>query len=488
MVSEAVAIEVTAAPSAPQAVIQPRQPIIRSSLERFVYATNRSEEGVTGHAGLLLAIEAFHALGLKDVCDRELQLKQRDRGPTEAEWVELMVMLELGGATSLEDLRVFQQDDGLQRVWGIPGNASPRSALDFLNRFHDPKLEMSAPGCARIVPETAGLRGLGVVNAHLVAQVQRRHPVAQATLDVDASVHPCDKKEALFAYEHGRGYQPVIVNWAEQQLALHDEFRDGNVPAGMGNEGVLEAALAALPQGVSKVYVRADTALYEHKVLRMLDRREVEFAISADMSRELRAEIEKLSASAWQLLPPREGCVAKEEKWWAEVPFVPDDPVARTGERPFRYLAIRLPPKTLELDLFQDPPERRYVAIVTNRDLPGPELIHWQREKCGTVEQIHDRLKHDLGARLFPSGNFGANAAWYRFAVIAHNLFVALQHLGLPEEWHGERLTTTRFRFLSRAGRVIRHAGRYVVVLSALAQPLLEVFLQVRETLKALPG
>lgn len=220
----------------------------------------------------MLAIEAFHALGLKGVCDRELQLKQRDRGPTEAEWVELMVMFELGGGRSLEDLRVFKQDDGLQRVWGIPGKASPRSALDFLNRFHDPELEMSAPGCARIVPETAGLRGLGAVNTHLVAQVQWRHPVAQATLDVDASVHPCDKKEALFAYEHGRGYQPVIVNWAEQQLALHDEFRDGNVPAGMGNEGVLEAALAALPQGVSKVYVRADTALYEHKVLRMLNR------------------------------------------------------------------------------------------------------------------------------------------------------------------------------------------------------------------------
>jgi hypothetical protein len=88
MASEAMASEETPAPSATQAAIQPRQPIIRSSLERFVYATNRSEEGVTGHAGLLLAIEAFHALGLKHVCDRELRLKQRDRGPTEAEWVE----------------------------------------------------------------------------------------------------------------------------------------------------------------------------------------------------------------------------------------------------------------------------------------------------------------------------------------------------------------------------------------------------------------
>lgn len=464
-------------------IVRP-QPIIRSSLKRFVYATDRSDEGVTALTGLFLAIEAFHALGLYAACERELDLKERQRGPSEADWVELLVMLQLVGGTSLEDLRVFKQDDGLSRVWETPAKTSARSALDFLCRFHDPSLEMSRPGKAVIVPETEGLRGLGQVNAHLLAEVQRRHPVKTATLDIDASVHPCDKREALYAYELGRAYQPVVALWNEQELIVHDEFRDGNVPAAMGNLGVVQAALGKLPPGILEFFVRGDTALYEHKVLRFLDREGVQFAVSADLTRELRWEIGRLGERAWQRLPPREGCVAKEEKWWAEVPFVPEEPEARKGERPFRYLAIRLPPRVVQLDLFEKPPEEaRYAAIVTNRDLPGPELIHWQREKCGTIEKAHDSLKHDVGARLFPSGKFGANAAWYRIAILALNLFVALKHLALPEEWHSERLPTARFRFFNRAGRVVRHARRYMVVLSQMALPLGEVYLKVRDTL-----
>jgi hypothetical protein len=292
----------------------------------------------------------------------------------------------------------------------------------------------------------------------------------------------------LVGYEHGRSYQPVIVVWSEQKLILHDQFRDGNVPAGMGNVDVLKAAIEVLPKGVTKKYVRGDSALYEHKTLRFLDRKGIEFAISADLTRELRKEIEALPKKAWHRLPPREGTVAKEERFWAEVPFVPDEPEAKKGERPFRYIAIQLPPKTVQLDLFAPPPEERYVAIVTNRDLPAAELIHWHREKCGTVEQMHDRLKHDVGARLFPSGVFGANAAWYRLAVLALNLYTAMGHLALPKEWLGERLSTARFRFLNRAGRVIRHAGRYLVVLSHVAVGLATTYIQVREALSPLTG
>ena len=42
------------------------QPVIRSTLERFVYAVDRTDHGVTGHVGLPVAIEAFHALGLAE--------------------------------------------------------------------------------------------------------------------------------------------------------------------------------------------------------------------------------------------------------------------------------------------------------------------------------------------------------------------------------------------------------------------------------------
>ncbi len=42
----------------------------------------------------------------------------------------------------------------------------------------------------------------------------------------------------------------VIVLWAEKGLIVHDEFRDGNVPAGSGNERVIRKALESLPDGL----------------------------------------------------------------------------------------------------------------------------------------------------------------------------------------------------------------------------------------------
>jgi len=66
-------------------------------------------------------------------------------------------------------------------------------------------------------------------------------------------------------------------------VIVADEFRDGNVPAGAGNRRVVEKALAALPGGIAKIYLRADGTLYEHKLMRSLDDKAIGCAISADM-------------------------------------------------------------------------------------------------------------------------------------------------------------------------------------------------------------
>ena len=100
--------------------------------------------------------------------------------------------------------------------------------------------------------ETAPLLGLAKANAELVLDLQCRRPVKTATLDIDATVIPCDKRAAKRVYDGNRGYQPVLALWAEQDVILADEFRDGNVPAGCGNRRVVEKALAALPGGIEQ--------------------------------------------------------------------------------------------------------------------------------------------------------------------------------------------------------------------------------------------
>ena len=47
-------------------------------------------------------------------------------------------------------------------------------------------------------------------------------------------------------------------------------------------------------------------------------------------------------------------------------------------------------------------------GLVTNRTLPGDELIRWQRERCGKSEEAHAVMKDDLAGRRLPIGLFGA--------------------------------------------------------------------------------
>ena len=116
-------------------------------------------------------------------------------------------------------------------------------------------------------------------------------------------------------YDGRTGYQPVVALWAEQDMVLADEFRDGNVPAGTGNRRVVEKAVAALPPGVTEIRVRGDSALYEHDLLRWLDGRGIGYGISADLGRELVAAIRALPEAAWR----EAGEEVQAIRHWAEV-------------------------------------------------------------------------------------------------------------------------------------------------------------------------
>jgi hypothetical protein len=113
--------------------------------------------------------------------------------------------------------------------------------------------------------------------------------------------------------------------------------------------------------------------------------------------------------------------------------------------------------------------ESRYqvFGVVTNRSLPGEEVIHWHRERCGKSEAAHGVMKSDLAGGQLPSGLFGVNAAWWAIVVLAFNLNALMTHLVLPEGWASQRLKALRFGLISVAGRVLGHARRLIVRLAA---------------------
>ena len=281
----------------------------------YKYEEEKQTSGMTSLAGLLPYLDLFSALGLGESISTHLQVKIQ--GFTDEQIIISLILLNLAGGESVDDLRILEADEGFCRILrhvelkGLPRKErrnterrwrkknhrsvpSPSTVFRYLAAFH----EDYAPheGKAVIPPLTALLSSLERIDADLIASIQRRNPHDVATLDMDATLIETQKRDALFSYKGYRAYQPLNTYWAEQGLVLHTEFRDGNVPAGYEQFRVFLHALSLLPPGVKTVRLRSDTAGYQHDLMSYCDRGKdgkhhdrfgrIEFAIGADVTKE----------------------------------------------------------------------------------------------------------------------------------------------------------------------------------------------------------
>lgn len=430
---------------------------------------------VTPHAGVALLIELGRRSHALAAAEKHLPAKRSSKGLGQGQLVEAFVLLSALGGECLDDFDALRRDRGLAALLGydLPAAATARQWLD---RFHEEGLLAARPRQGSFIPpESAGLAGLGAVVQHAVrADVAAAEPGPEVTLDVDAHLVESSKQAALPTYEGFRGYQPLLVSWAETGLVLADEFRDGNVPAGKDLARVVDEAFASLPgrEGGWSVRVRSDSAAYDQRVLDHWAGRGWRFAVSADMTRQLRQEILALPAEAWQLwAQERDGAVRE----WAEVPFVPHRAGEQRDAEPYRYVAIRV--RTAQGSLFGDGSTVKHFAVVTNDwDTDGQALLEWHRGKAGTIEHVHRVLKDELAAGVYPSAKFGANAAWLRLQVLTHTLLELLKATALDPQYRQARPKRLRFAIFTQFGRVVRHARQAFVrlvtrVLEALLQP-----------------
>ncbi len=438
------------------------------------------QETLTALGGIPLVVQAFRSLGLPQSIQEHVRVKQRQRGYDEATFVESFVILNAAGGECVEDFERLRQDPGLAEMIGH-GLPSPRAALEFLQAFHqEEKIEEARQQrlpeqIAYIPDETPAQEGLGRVNGDLVRCFGERTPDQRiATVDQDATIIESHKQQALTTYEGVRGYQPMLAVWAETGLVLADEFRDGNVPAHMAPLEVAQRAFAVLPGSVGEYYYRGDSASHESGLVNWLrdeqrssgPRGRIGFAISARMSAPLRAALQALPETAWE---PYGAPHPAEIRECADVPFVPSEKVEKKDLPPLRYVAIRIRHKQGEL--FEDGSAVRHFAVLSNRwELKAARLIEWHREKAGTIEFVHDVIKNDLGGGVLPSKYFGANAAWLRLAVIAHNVLVALKRLALPPELLAARPKRLRFLLFNMPGRLVHHARRTILRVAAVGK------------------
>jgi hypothetical protein len=489
----------------------------------YKYEEERNRGGMTALAGLPIYLDLASVLGVADCIGAHVHVRESDQGWTDEQAIVSLMLLNLAGGDCVDDIRIVEKDEGfckvltrvetkgmtrqerraMERRWrkehhrSVP---SPSALFRYLEAFHDPEEERKREkGKAFIPAPNEHLQGLRKANRDFVACIQKRHSEKEATLDTDATLVETQKREALFSYDGYKAYQPFNVWWEEQALILHSEFRDGNVPAGYEQLRVFQEALEMLPEGVTKVYHRSDTAGYQHDFLRYCEKGEnkrfgrIEFAVGVDVTKEFKKAVAEVEESEWKpFYKEIKGEKRKTRVEWAEVCFVPNA-IARSKKDPvYRYLATRelleqpeLPGMERQVE-FPFPTmsmeKKRYkiFGIVTNRDLEGNELINWLHKRCGKSEEAHSIMKEDLAGGKLPSSSFGENAAWWGIMILAFNLNSAMKRLVLQGSWVAQRMKAIRFSLIGLPGRVLNHA-RGLIVRLVKNHPSLEVLVKARQ-------
>ena len=129
----------------------------------FLLDTNPLQEASSPHAGALATSRAFRSLGFPDLIDIHLALRKRQRGFTEAQMIESVLLLQTIGGECPDDIGLLADDGCLERGLGYYRAPKATALRYFLEQFHDQGLEDQRPSresqLSFIVPSSSAVAG-----------------------------------------------------------------------------------------------------------------------------------------------------------------------------------------------------------------------------------------------------------------------------------------------------------------------------------------
>jgi len=404
-----------------------------------------TDEPLIARGGLILPYEMARALKLPQIIDRELPSGGSGHSYRPSKFVMPLILMLHGGGKALEDLREIKGEISLRKLMDMEDLPASCTIGDWLRRTGS---------------DGRGLSGLGKVNDHVVKKILQKDPRTEYTLDHDATIIEAEKYAAQYTYKKEKGYQPFLGFLYELGIILDDEFRDGNVHAGVGALGSLKRCDQKVPEGKRIAYYRGDSASYQAEVINycfLEDKygKKKLFTITADKDKAVKKAI--------KAIPEREWLPFKDDRQIAETIHT----MEKTTEA-FRLIVQRWP--KLQAELF-DPEPYCYHAVASNREDKKEEVVTWHNQR-GEVENIFKELKHGFGMDWMPCGETHANAVFFRIGIIAYNLFQAMKLLSLPVWWRTATIATVRWKLYQIAARLVYHARRILLKLSTSADKI----------------
>jgi DDE family transposase len=413
------------------------------------------DERAVANAGVMLPATLSGRLGIEQLVDECVDLGERPGAANPGRKVATMLSAMALGADCIEDCEVLRSG---HTAAVLPHRiAAPSTLGTFLRSFtfgHVRQLD-------KVLAETltrAWKAGAGPGSDRLV-------------VDIDSfvsEVHGYTKQGAAYGYTRRRGYHPLLATRADTGEVLHIRLRKGSAGSARGALRFVEELIARTERAgaVGEKLLRADSAFNNKKVFGRLECAGWRYSIGIPVQPYVRLAIEEIEESEWVAL------AGYPERGEAEI--------AETVLGGRRLIVRRTRLVGEQAELF---PDWRHFAFLTNRT-EELEVVEAEHRQHAVVELCIRDLK-DQALAHFPSGQWGANAAWAVIAALAHNLLRWVGVLGLP----GSTLRaarTLRRRLLALPGRLTRTARRWTLHLPA-RWPWQDAFVEALTRIRALP-
>lgn len=427
----------------------------RADLKRRIngdLALRYDASGLTSFAGLELIGRFFWRLDLKGLLGGvRSRLPRSDFGSVPM--VLLLLTLMITGGRRVRHVGYLENDPLVKRVCELKRMPMLHTLGRWLRAF-----------------DAQGVAALLGVNERLVGEVIERSTLRRLTVDVDGSVVSTglQVEGARRGFNPHRrkvpSYYPITAYEANTGQVLRVRNRAGNVHDGKASVAFLEEVFEQLETTLERrhiVEMRMDGAFFREDVIDLLEAEGAQYAI-------------KVPFYAWLGLKER---IAKRRRW-ARV----DDSVECFEQRLpvpawsrsmrvviYRKKVAHRTRKNFQLDLFDpDDGHYEYSAIVTNKAVTGRTLWFFMCGR-GTHEKVYGELKNGFAFDCIPTQRYNANSAWQVLSILAFNVMRGLQ-ASVTERRSTNRkrrairvfetIHTLRYRFINRAGLLVRPNGR----------------------------
>jgi len=417
-------------------------------------------EGIVANAGLILAATLMARLGLETLIRRWVWTGS----PNPGRKVLTLVAAMMAGATHIDHVNIVRA--GATRAV-LPFTVMAPSTIGiFLRSFTFGHVRQLDAVLSRTLAKAWSL-GVGPGHEALV-------------VDLDSTiceVHGNKKHGAAYGYTKKLGYHPLLATRAGTGEVLFSRMRKGSAGSSRGIIRFVDELVAIIKGAgaTGPITVRADSGFWSGDLIRRLNKHGVAWSLTVTNHPSIHKTIAAIPETDWVDIDYTLGGRAQ----------VAETLHTMGGRTKTKQHSVRLIVRRTRLTNPAQAalwPNWRHHCFITNTTTAAVPADQFHREHAVVELAIRD-LKEGAGAEHIPSGHYGANAAWFACAVLAHNLGTWTDLIA-----HTPPTTnrTRRTRLIALAAIIVNRSGQHTLRFPA-RWPWAQQFHHTLTALRALP-